>query len=71
MANPKPLPMLGSGLATKHSQDPAATLLLEIATGIQNKFSKMYRPQGKLFYFPLNRKCNLEVKAKKYVTERS
>lgn len=47
------------------------TLLLEIATGIQNKFSKMYRPQGKLFYFPLDRKCNLEVKAKKYVTERS
>uniref|UniRef100_A0AAX7SU40 SH3 domain-containing protein n=1 Tax=Astatotilapia calliptera TaxID=8154 RepID=A0AAX7SU40_ASTCA len=26
----------------------------------------MYRPQGKLFYFPLDRKCNLEVKAKKY-----
>lgn len=43
--------MLGSGLATKHSQDPAATLLLEIATGIQNKFSKMYRPQASFSIF--------------------
>lgn len=68
--------MLGSGSTTKHAQDPAAILLLESATGIQNKFSKMYRLQEEalkklLFYFSIDRKHNLEVKAKKYVIERS